>query len=112
MVGKLQISAQWALPVIIGSCLLALFVFVRPTAAINALPTPDPKPGSYGLEATKTQAPPVVGATITTPGNGASFSTSPITVNGICPTDLLVEVYNNNVMVGAVMCTNGSLVSR
>ena len=108
MVGKLQISAQWVLPVIIGSCLLALFVFVRPTAAINALPTPDPKPGSYGLEATKTQAPPTVAATITTPGNGASFSTSPITVNGICPNDLLVEVYNNNVMVGAVMCVNGS----
>jgi len=108
MVGKLQISAQWVLPVIIGSCLLALFVFVQPTAAINALPTPDPKPGSYGLEATKTQAPPTVAATITTPGNGASFSTSPIAVNGVCPNDLLVEIYNNNVMVGAVMCKNGS----
>lgn len=108
MVGKIQLSAQWVLPVIIGSCLLALFVLVRPTSAITPLPTPEPKPGSYGLEATKTQAPPTEGATITTPGNGASFSTSPITVNGICPTDLLVQVYNNNVMVGAVMCTNGS----
>lgn len=105
---KIQFSAQWVLPVIIGSCLIALFVFVRPTAAITPLPTPDPKPGSYGLEATKTQDAPTQGATITTPGNGASFSTSPITVNGICPTDLLVQVYNNNVMVGAVMCTNGS----
>jgi len=105
---KIHLSAQWVLPVIIGSCLLALFVFVRPTSAINAIPTPEPKPGSYGLEATKTQPAPTQGATITTPGNGASFSTSPITVNGICPTDLLVQVYNNNVMVGAVMCTNGS----
>ena len=108
MVGKIQLSAQWVLPVIIGSCLLALFVFVRPTAAIDAIPTPEPKPGSYGLEATKTQPPPTTGATITTPGNGASFSTSPIPVNGTCPTDLLVQVYNNNVMVGAVMCVNGS----
>jgi hypothetical protein len=108
MVGKLQFSAQWILPVIIGSCLLALFVFVRPTAAINPIATPDPKPGSYGLEATKTQAPPSQGATISTPGNGASFNTSPIAVNGVCPTDLLVQVYNNGVMVGAVMCTNGS----
>jgi len=108
MVGKLQFSAQRILPVIIGSCLLALFVFVRPTAAINPIPTPDPKPGSYGLEATKTQAPPTQGATISTPGNGASFNTSPIPVNGVCPTDLLVQVYNNGVMVGSVMCTNGS----
>jgi len=105
---RIQLSAQWVLPVIIGSCLLALFVFVRPTSAINAIPTPAPKPGSYGLEATKTQEAPTQGATITTPGNGASFSTSPITVNGICPTDLLVQVYDNNVMVGAVMCTSGS----
>ena len=109
---KIHLSAQWVLPVIIGSCLLALFVFVRPTSAINAIPTPEPKPGSYGLEATKTQAAPTQGATITTPGNGASFSTSPITVNGICPTDLLVQVYNNNVMVGAVMCTNGSFSAQ
>jgi hypothetical protein len=81
---------------------------MRPAAAITAIPTPNPKPGSYGLEATKTQPPPTQGATITTPGNGASFTTSPITVNGICPNDLLVQVYNNNVMVGSVMCKGGS----
>ena len=108
MVGKFQISVQWTVPVVIGACLLALFVFVKPAAAITPLPTPEPKPGSYGLEATKTQEAPTSGATITTPGNGSSFSTSPVTVNGICPNDLLVQVYNNSVMVGAVMCTNGS----
>ena len=108
MVGKFQISVQWAVPVVIGACLLALFVFAKPAAAITPLPTPESKPGSYGLEATKTQEAPTSGATITTPGNGSSFSTSPVTVNGICPNDLLVQVYNNSVMVGAVMCTNGS----
>jgi hypothetical protein len=89
-------------------CLLALFMFVRPTHALTPITPPDPKPGSYGLEATKTQPPPKVGATISTPGNGASFSTSPITVNGICPNDLLVEIYDNGVMVGSAMCNNGS----
>jgi hypothetical protein len=29
-------------------------------------------------------------------------------VNGICPAGLLVQVYNNGVMVGSVICTNGS----
>lgn len=108
MIHKTRFNAWWALPTIIGMCLLALFVFVRPTLALTPLPTPDPKPGSYGLEATKTQPPPKVGATITTPSNGGSFSTSPITVNGICPNGLLVEVYDNGVMVGSAMCNNGS----
>jgi len=80
----------------------------QPVSAITQIPTPNPQPGSYGLEATKPKAPPKVGATIATPGNGSSFSTSPITVNGICPTDLLVQVYDNGVMVGSVMCKNGS----
>ena len=104
----MKLSAQWVVPIVIVACLLAFLLLVRPTSAINQLPIPDPKPGSYGLAATKLQAPPTVGATITTPGSGSSFNTSPITVNGICPDGLLVQVYDNNVMVGSVMCANGS----
>lgn len=102
-----NIRAQWVLPAI-GTYLLALCFFAQPVGAITPLPTPDPKPGAFGLAATKTQEPPTQGATITTPGNGASYTNSPVTVSGICPNDLLVQVYNNNVMVGAVMCTNNS----
>lgn len=91
-----------------GACLL----LARPATAITPLPTPSPKPGSYGLAATKTQPPPKTGATITTPGSGSSFSSSPITVTGICPDGLLVQVLNNGVMVGAVMCTNGSFSAQ
>jgi hypothetical protein len=105
---KLLYSAQWVLPVTVGVCLLALVAFVRPAGAINPLPIPEPIPGSYGLAATKTQEAPTQAPTITTPGNGSSFNTSPITVSGICPNDLLVQVYNNGVLAGSVMCTNGS----
>lgn len=77
-------------------------------AQVTPLPTPDPAPGGYGLEAVKTKEPPEVGARITVPSNGASFTDSPITVQGICPDELLVQIYNNDVMVGAVMCENGS----
>ena len=108
MIHKIRFSAQWVLPITIGVCLLALFAYIRPASALTPLPNPDPKPGSFGLEATKTQPPPKQGASITTPGNGTSFSASPITVNGICPNDLLVQVYDNGVMVGSVMCKNGS----
>lgn len=110
MIQKIRFSVQWTLP-IIGACLLALFVSIvltKQASAITALPTPNPIPGSYGLAATKLQAPPATGAAISTPGNGASYSTSPITVNGICPTGLLVQIFDNSVMVGSVMCNNGS----
>jgi hypothetical protein len=76
--------------------------------AITPLPTPAAGSGSYGLEATKTQPPPKTGATISIPGSGASYSTSPITVSGICPADLLVQIYDNGVMVGSVDCKGGS----
>jgi len=108
MVHKINFSAQWVLPIMIGVCLLLTLVYVQSASALTPLPNPEPKPGSFGLEATKTQPPPTQGATITTPGNGASFATSPITVNGICPNGLLVQIYDNGVMVGAVMCTAGS----
>lgn len=108
MLQTIRTSAQWALLALAGACLLALVVLARPAGAITALPTPQPQTGSFGVEATKKQAPPNQAPTITTPGNGSSFSTSPITVNGICQNDLLVQVYNNGVMVGAVMCKGNS----
>jgi hypothetical protein len=104
---KKRLSAWWAVPAMAGS-LLALFVWTQPANAINQIPPPDPQTGSYGLEATKTQAPPTTAATITTPGNGGSFSTSPITVSGICTDGLLVQIYDNSVLVGSVMCAGGS----
>lgn len=107
MVRNKRLSAWWTLPVLAGMCLLALFVS-HSARALDPIPPPDPKPGSYGLEAVKTKEPPKTGARITNPTNGRAFSESPITVSGICPTGLLVQVYNNNVMVGAVMCENGS----
>jgi len=108
MIRKLRYSVQLALPILIGACLLTLFASSHRAAAITQLPIPSPIPGSYGLEATKTKAPPTESATITTPGNGASFTSSPITVNGICPKGLLVQILNNGVLVGAVLCTTGS----
>lgn len=103
-----RLDWQWSLPILIGSCLLLAVVMTQSAFAINQLPTPEPKPGSYGVQATKTQDPPTRPATITSPGANASFSTSPITAGGLCPTDLLVQIYNNGVMVGSVICEGGS----
>ena len=95
--------------VVAGLALLGLLLCVPARAsAITPLPTPAPKANSYGLEATKTQPAPTEAATISTPTNGGSFSTSPITVSGLCKTGLLVQVYDNGVLVGAVDCKGGS----
>jgi hypothetical protein len=88
--------------------LAGIFVSAPVAHAITPITTPKPVSNSYGLEATKTQPPPTQAATISTPGSGASYSTSPITVSGICPNGLLIQIYDNGVMVGAVMCANGS----
>lgn len=108
MIEKIRINSTLKLIAVAVVSVVIGALFVSPTQALNPLPTPDPKPGSFGLEATKTQPPPTTGATITTPGNGASFSNSPITVSGICPNGLMVQLLNNGVMVGTVMCQNGS----
>lgn len=97
----------WAVPIAATSLLVSAF-FSLPSYGLNPIPTPGPQPGGFGVEATKPQPPPTKGATITVPGDGASFTTSPITVSGICPSGLLIELLNNGVLVGSVMCENGS----
>lgn len=68
----------------------------------------NPQSGSIGIEGKIPSAPPTRGATITTPTNGQSFSTSPITVSGLCPRGLLVKVFSNEVFVGSAPCPSGS----
>ncbi len=108
MIRTIRFGTKWIAPIVFGACLLALCGLAYNVSAITKIPNPDPQAGSYGLEATKVQAPPKRGATITTPANGASFSKSPITVNGICPKGLLVQIFDNGVMVGSIMCNTGS----
>lgn len=64
--------------------------------------------GSVGVEGRISSPPPTVGATITVPRDGQSFSTLPVTVAGICPNDLLVKLFKNNVFAGSTQCKNGS----
>jgi hypothetical protein len=92
-----------------GGMLAAVLLLVSAQAhAITPLPNPPPGVGSYGLEATKLQPPPTTVATISTPNDGASFDQSPITVSGLCTTGLLVQIYDNGVLVGSIDCVSGS----
>jgi hypothetical protein len=64
--------------------------------------------GAVGIEGTIPSSPPSRGASISVPANGASFSTDPITVSGICPTGLIIKIFDNNVFVGSTICSGGS----
>lgn len=71
-------------------------------------PAQNPQNGSIGLEGTKQSPPPTQGATILVPSTGQTFTNTPITVSGTCPTGLLVKIYSNNVFIGATDCVNGT----
>lgn len=64
--------------------------------------------GSMGLEGRISSPPPTQAATISLPRSGQSFTDLPVTVSGICPKDLLVKLFKNNVFAGSAQCTNGS----
>jgi len=94
----------------IVASLVALFLgVVVSTTHVNALiPPPDPESGSVGVEGTIQSPPPTQAATIVSPANGQVFTTIPITVSGLCPKDVLVKVFSNNIFVGSTMCVGGS----
>lgn len=85
---------------------LAICVILIPISA--SAQSPNPQDGAIGVQGKLSSPPPTTGATIAVPTNGQGFSNLPITVSGICPTDLLVKVFKNNVFAGSVMCKGGS----
>ena len=92
-----------------AACGLVVMALLAHAPAAQAVGSPDPnQSGSVGLEGKISSPPPTQAATISTPRNGQSFSTSPITVAGLCKTDLLVKIFSNNVFVGSAICKGGS----
>jgi len=77
-------------------------------AQAAAPPPNNPQSGSVGITGTLPTAPPKTAATISTPTSGQSFTTLPVTVSGLCTTNLLIKVFDDNVFVSSVMCANGS----
>lgn len=94
---------------IILTAVLALCAVLLPLSrAQAALPTPGPSSNSVGVEGRIPKPAPTQAAVIISPANGASFTTTPITVTGSCPKDTIVKIFSNNIFVGSVQCINGS----
>lgn len=64
--------------------------------------------GSVGLQGTISAPPPSVPASISLPRDGQTFSTLPVTVSGLCPGEVLVKLFKNNVFAGSIQCKSGS----
>ena len=60
--------------------------------------------GSYAVFAVVPAPKVTVAPVITSPSNGQSFSTNPITVTGTCPDNTLVKVFKNDILAGSTIC--------
>ena len=68
----------------------------------------NPVSGGTGVQGTISSPPPTTSPTISAPVNGATFTTLPAVVTGVCTNDLLVKIFKNNVFSGSAVCKNGS----
>jgi hypothetical protein len=78
-------------------------VLVSCTAAALS---PPPAYDSVGLTGTVPGKPPTVAATITSPANGARFTSSPVNIKGTCPKATLVEIFKNDIFAGSTICSD------
>lgn len=88
--------------------MMAFILLVNLVSMAQPQVAADTASGAIGIQGVIPSAPPTRGATIAVPSNGAIFTNTPITVSGLCPSNLLVKVFSNNVFVGSTICTNGS----
>jgi len=88
--------------------LMIVFSLLSTTALALTIPPTETSNGSIGLQGTVPAPPPSQAATITVPVNGASFTQIPLNVSGLCPSNLLIKLFSNNVFVGSTYCRSGS----
>lgn len=84
--------------------LATLMLFLAGTVAVLAQSSANPQTDSVGITGSVPADPPATGATISFPTSGEVFRQVPITVTGICPADLLVKMFKNQVFAGSVVC--------
>lgn len=77
----------------------------------DAAEHPVPGAGSIGLTGTVPGKPPTTGAKITKPTAGQRFATMPVTVEGTCPKDTLVEIFKNDIFAGSTVCSENETFS-
>lgn len=88
----------------------ALLVFLLMVTAIIVATVTTPTQAALNGSATYTVLAVVPGprptqpAVITSPVNGQTFQTNPITVLGTCPRGTLIKIFKNGVLAGSILC--------
>lgn len=87
-----------------------LFGLVLVPVFANAQTPPSTMTGSgtTGLQGKVSSPPPTTPATITNPTSGRTFTSTPITVSGLCTTGMVIKIYSNGIFVGSAECKTGS----
>ena len=73
--------------------------------------SPGPESGSIGLTGIMPGPPPDLAPTITSPKNNNRFDKTPVTVEGTCPKDTLVEVFKSDIFAGSTPCESDKTYS-
>lgn len=89
---------------------LPLFLLVAATAlplttATLYAQSPPPQSESASLTGTMPGEPPTQAAVIESPVDLGRFSTSPVTISGTCPANMVVQIYKNDIFAGSVVCS-------
>lgn len=94
---------------IILTASLGVLLVTGSVGIATAQGSPDPvQSDATGLQGTIPSPPPTTAASISVPVSGRTFTTTPITISGLCTSGLLVKVFSNNIFIGSAECTRGS----
>lgn len=86
----------------------ATLIAVLLYAPLATAQSPNPQQGGIGVQGQISAPPPTQAATISSPANGAVFTSLPITITGLCSNGLIVKIFKNDIFSGADACSNGS----
>jgi hypothetical protein len=103
---KFQTNNKLSIFLLVFVILGSLVFITKDVSNVHAVT--NPQNGAIGLEGTINSPPPTQAATIAIPANGQNFTSSPITVSGLCKDGLLIEVFDNNIFAGSTECSNSS----
>ncbi len=96
---------------LLGLLLLIVGLALIGYTSYAATPYTGPEAGSVSLTGVMPGKPPTIAATIKATTGQERFSTSPVSFNGTCPANTLVEVFKNDIFAGSTPCTDAGIYS-